>query len=39
MTFELTPIQQIIGIVLYGGIDLWVTYRRMVMRREKDYEL
>ena len=36
---NLTPFQEIMGIILYGGMDLWCAYRALIMKRENDYEL
>ena len=37
--FDLNAWQQLIGIVIFGGVDLWCMYRAIEMKYEKDYEL
>ena len=37
--FNLTEWQQLIGILLFGGVDLWCMYRMIEMKYEKDNEL
>ena len=37
--FVLNEVQQLIGSILFGGVDLWCMYRMIEMKYEKDNEL